>query len=81
MNAEPLTVDDLARARGLDKPHHYDTALPVDWCDDFRAYTSVWPAGLFVWCYRPACGRSLFGHPHPLTHRADALLQTFEAPR
>lgn len=66
-----------AFAAGSDDPGWaWDTALPVDWCDDVAAVTGVWPADeAIVWAYAP---RSLFGHPHPLTRSATELLARYE---
>jgi hypothetical protein len=69
------TVDEAAKRLGL---RSYDTALPQEWVDDFKAKTGVYPAasGLFVWCYD---GAGIFGRPVALSERAEVLLAQYQA--
>lgn len=54
----------------------YDTALPIQWCDDVKAKTGTWPYG-FVWGY----GKGVWGMPIPLTTKAIQLLEAYNAPK
>lgn len=69
----PVSVDDLAKAKGLKS---YDTAIPQEWWDRFHAKTGEAPNGIIVWGYDNA---SVFGKPVALTDRGEYLLHLFDA--
>lgn len=55
----------------------FDYAIPIDWCDDVKAKTNIWPQE-FVWFY-PKRGEPghIWGVPFPLTDEAKETLRLY----
>lgn len=64
----------VAVAKERDGLGTFDSALPIDWCDDVKAKTGVWPHG-FVWSYPD---KSIWGEPFALTAEARDLLAKYK---
>ena len=71
-----MTVREAAEMCGYEE---FDCALPVDWANDVKQVTGVWPVGHVVWVYRYPGYESSFGKPMPITKEGKNILRTYHS--